>query len=350
MKSLKAGLYIALGTAFALSASTAMASDAPISGNLRIVIGSNSTGGDTYQNAAIIAAHLGEKLDMNVRVDAVGAVAGFRALKQQGKTGATIMFNHDQSYLGNLYGVKGYDDIFAEYKIGPTISINPGNAYLVPKDSPYKTVDDIIEAAGKGERVRVSVERGSASNIGFSALENAVKMKYPGAEKNLALINTGSQSDKNQALFDGQADVIHGSIQGNEQFTRLPADDQKAMRFIWITAKGETIEQMPEEGLGETTRDMMLQWTDPVTSVPQSADGDLFNFDKMFYFMYNKDIDPKIVAYFDEAMTEIFEEGKIQSDFKRSFFIPSFRASPEAEKFLVNKKDDYAEILSAIQK
>ena len=67
------------------------------------------------------------------------------------------MIFHDQSYLGYLYGVSGYEDIFAKYIVGPTVAINPGNAYLVPKKSPYKNVDDVIEACGKGTRVRVVV-------------------------------------------------------------------------------------------------------------------------------------------------------------------------------------------------
>lgn len=34
------------------------------------------------------------------------------------------MIFHDQAYLGFLYGVKGYFDIFEKYKIGPAIAIN----------------------------------------------------------------------------------------------------------------------------------------------------------------------------------------------------------------------------------
>ena len=40
------------------------------------------------------------------------------------------------AYLGHLYKVRGYSDIFTDYKVGPTVAINPGDAFLVPAASP----------------------------------------------------------------------------------------------------------------------------------------------------------------------------------------------------------------------
>lgn len=90
-----------------------------------------------------------------MKVDAVGASAAFKALERDAR-GTTLMVFHDQSYLEHLYGVTGYDDPFASYKIGPTVAINPGNAYLVATKPPHQTMDDIFTAAD-GERVRVAV-------------------------------------------------------------------------------------------------------------------------------------------------------------------------------------------------
>lgn len=52
-------------------------------------------------------------------------------------------------------------------------------------------------------------------------------------------------------MRDDRADVIDGSIQANEQFTQLPQDDRKCMRFVWITARRGPLEQAPEAGMGE---------------------------------------------------------------------------------------------------
>ncbi len=319
-----------------------------ISGNLRIVIGSSSTGGDTYQNSILVANELAKKLDINVKVDATGVSGAFRALEQAGNSPNTLMIFHDQSYLGYLYGVKGYDNPFANYIVGPTIAINPGNAYLVPKKSPYKTIQDIIEACGKGTKVRVAIQPGGVSEIGYSGLKNAVKLKYPGKETNLVAVNTGSQSAKDQLLFDGQADLINGSVQANEQYTRLPADDQKAMRFVWLTARNQTIAQANPEGMGGTTREQLLQFVEPVAKVPFDGKSD-FVFDKEFFFLYNKNMDPKVVAYLDKALAEIFAEGNIEKAQKKSFFIPDFKPSGEAQAYLKEKADRIKKILDAIK-
>ncbi|MBB3143353.1 ABC transporter substrate-binding protein [Halomonas organivorans] len=345
-------IYKTLGTSvlmagMAFGSTAALAADGPLRGNVRVVIGSTSTGGDTYQNSNIVVDALAEHLDLNMKVDAVGASSAFRFLDRDPR-GNTLMIFHDQSYLGYLYGVEGYEDIFDKYTIGPTIAINPGNAYLVPKDSPYQTLDDVIEAVGNGEEVRVAIQPGGVSEIGFSALKNAIAIEHPGMEDNLVAVNTGSQADKNQQLFDDQADMINGTVQANEQYTRLPEDDQKAMRFLWLTARNSTIEQAPEDGLGKTTREQLLQYVEPNVSVPM-GNGDDFTFDKEFFFLYNKDMDPAIVDQIDQALTEIYAEGEIQETQKNSFFIPNFKPSEEAAEYLETKMSVYEDIITNIQ-
>ncbi len=342
-KTLGASVLMA-GMAFGSAA--AMAADGPLRGNVRVVIGSTSTGGDTYQNSSIVVDALSEKLDLNMKVDAVGASSAFRFLDRDPR-GNTLMIFHDQSYLGYLYGVEGYDNIFDKYTIGPTVAINPGNAYLVPKDSPYENLDQIIAAVGDGEEVRVAIQPGGVSEIGFSALKNAVAIEHPGMEDNLVAVNTGSQADKNQQLFDDQADLINGTVQANEQYTRLPEDDQKAMRFVWLTARQSTIAQAPEEGLGQTSREQLLEYVEPKVTVTMGDEN--FTFDKEFFFLYNKDMDPAIVDQIDAALTEIYAEGEIQEVQKNSFFIPNFKPSDEAAEYLENKMSVYEDIIENIQ-
>ncbi|PLW77810.1 ABC transporter substrate-binding protein [Cohaesibacter celericrescens] len=347
MKLLKSGFAVAMCAFIGFAATHANAAEPKLSGNLRVVIGSKSTGGDTYQNSAIVAQALAKKLDINVKVDAVGSTAAFKALRRM-SDGNTIMIFHDQSYLGNLYGRKGYFNIFDEFTVGPTVAINPGNAYLVPKNSPYQTLEDIIEACSKDTKVRVAIQPGGVSEIGFSALKNAIKIRFPGKEGNLVAVNTGSQSDKNQLLFDGQADLIQGSVQANEQYTQLPADDQKAMRFVWLTAREETIKQTKAEGMGATTQAQLLEYVAPKVSVTLDGKND-FTFDKEFFILYNKKMDPALVDYFDTALGEIYAEGKIQETQKNSFFIPNFKPAAEAAAYLQEKNDKYAVIIEAIK-
>ena len=334
---LSAFILMPMGSAFA----------AKFPKNLRIVIGSKSTGGDTYQNSAIVAEALAEKLGINVKVDAVGATAAFNTLKRV-SNGSTIMIFHDQSYLGYLYGRKGYENPFEQYIIGPTVAINPGNAYLVAKNSPYKNVEELMKACAGGKDIRVAIQPGGVSEIGYSAMKNAIRIQNPGKESCLVAVNRGSQSDKNQAMFDGLADLINGSVQANEQYTRLPADDQKAMSFVWLTARSATLDQANPEGMGETSREQLLKYADPNVSVTQDGKKN-FTFDKEFFFLFNKDMDKELIAELDEALTEIFAAGKIQQTQKKSFFIPNFKPSAEAQTYLKDKMDQYETIIKAIQ-
>jgi len=314
--------------------------------NLRVVIGSKSTGGDTYQNSAIVAEALAEKLGINVKVDAVGSTAAFKTIDRV-SNGSVIMIFHDQAYLGYLYGQKGYADPFENYIIGPTIAINPGNAYLVSKSSPYKDIDELMKACAGGTDIRVAIQPGGVSEIGYSAMKNAIRIQYPGKEGCMVAVNRGSQSDKNQAMFDGLADLINGSVQANEQYTRLPADDQKAMRFVWLTARSTTLDQANPEGMGETSREQLLQYADPNVSVTQDGKKN-FTFDKEFFFLFNKDMDKDLIAELDQALTEIYAEGKIQQIQKKSFFIPNFKPSAEAQAYLKDKMDQYEKIIKAL--
>lgn len=338
-----------LAGAVAAAPAIAFAADNPIRGNIRIVIGSKSTGGDTYQASSIIAEALANKIDANIKVDAVGFSAGYQALERV-PTGNTLMIFHDQAYLGNLYGKKGYQDPFKKWNIGPSFATNPGNGYLVAKDAPYQSMDEILNAAGSGKTVRVAIQPGGVSEIGFTAMKNAVRLAYPGQEDNLVALNTGSQSDKNQAMFDGLADVINGSVQANEQYTRLPADDQKAMNFVWLTAKASTLAKANPEGMGQTSRDQLMEYASGLgVKVPMDAEND-FTFDKEFYFLYNKRMSAQTVEFLDNALAEVFADGDVQETLKKSFFIPNFRKSADSQKHFKAKRDSYANIIESLQK
>lgn len=346
MMFVRRALMAAVGAA-ALVAYPVMAVAQDLPRNVRMVIGSTSTGGDTYQNASLVAEALSAHLEINVKVDPVGTSEGLKAIARD-ERGTTIMLHHDQVYLSHLYGVPGNDDPFENYSIGPTVAINPGDAFLVPANSPYKTMEDVFKAAEAGKQVRVAIQPGGVSEIGFTAMRNAARTRAPGSEKNFVPVNTGSQADKNQAMWDGLADVINGSIQANEQFTQLSSDDAKAMRFIWITARPETLSQAPEKGMGNTTRDEFLQFASPATSVTLDGEKD-FAFDKEFFLIYNKEMDPTQIAAIDKALAEIYEKGDLGKRQKDSFFIPNYLPQSDAQAHLSEKSRTIGEIIEELK-
>jgi tripartite-type tricarboxylate transporter receptor subunit TctC len=346
MMKLTRRLILAVAAVSALSAPlTAFAQDLPR--NIRMVIGSTSTGGDTYQNSAIVAEALSEHLGINIKVDPVGTSEGLKAIARDAR-GTTIMLHHDQIYLSHLYGVPGNDDPFANYAIGPTVAINPGDAFLVPANSPYKTMEDILKAAQAGTQIRVAIQPGGVSEIGFTAMRNAARVRSPGSETNIVAVNTGSQADKNQAMWDGLADVINGSIQANEQFTQLPEGDAKGMRFVWITARPETLAQAPAQGMGNTSRDAMLQYASPATSVTLDGSKD-FAFDKEFFLLYNKEMDPALMGAIDKALGEVYAKGDIQKRQAAAFFIPNYLPQSDALAHLSAKRDTISGIIDQLK-
>lgn len=328
--------------------SSAGLAKSPIAGDIRIVIGSSSTGGDTYQSSAIVAKALEEKLGVKVTVDAAGITKAFATIDETGADGKTLMIFHDHAYLGYLYGINGLKDLVTNYRIGPLLAINPGNAYLVPKSTPYWSIHDVIDACGMGHKVRVAIQPGGTSEIGYTALKHAVKVKYPGQEKNLVRVVSGSQAEKDKTLFDGEADLINGSIQANAKYATLPVYDRKAMRFVWLTARMETMEQANPEGFGKITRAELLEHMEPYSWVPYDRKTN-FTFDKEFFFIYNKNIRNDIVSYLDKVLAEIYGEGKIQDVQKKSFFIPNFKPSGESAVYLEKKRDYMAGIIKGLQ-
>jgi hypothetical protein len=196
--------------------------------------------------------------------------------------------------------------------------------------------------------VKVAIQPGGVSEIGYSAAKNAVKMQYPGMEENLVAVHTGSQSDKNQLLFDGQVDVIHSSIQANEQFAQLDGEDQKAMKFIWLTARVETIKQANEAGYGSMSIGDMLRYVSPQVSVPMTETED-FTFDKEFFMLFNKDMDQDLVKLYNDAAAEVFADQALVDQLKDAFFIPNFKEVDQAQAYLADKIAAYDAIISSLK-
>lgn len=316
-------------------------------GNIRMVIGSSSTGGDTYLASSIMAKELERELKTSIKVDAVGAIEAFKLL-QNSRDGHTIMVFHDQSYLGHIYQHNGYPDIFKEFIVGSTFAINPGNAYLVPKKSKIKSFGDVLAKLKNRERVRVAIQSGGVSEIGFSAMKNAAKLEHLGMEKYLVTLKTGSQSDLNQQLFDGQADIIYGSVQANEAYTHLPETDPKAMRFLWLTASKEAMMNTRVQGYGKTTRMQLLEKVTPNVQVPLDASQN-FVFDKEFFFLFNRHTDPKIIQLYESKIAQVFEGGSIQQILSASFFSPNHRSFKASAAYLKKKSESIRTLLSDIQ-
>lgn len=315
--------------------------------NIRVVIGSTSTGGDTYAMSAAVAKELENVLGKNVKVDPTGTAGAYEAISQS-SDGSTIMIFHDGAYFGKLFEVDGYPDIFTdEITIGPTLGFNPGNAYTVSKDYKYNSVQEVIDAVVGGETVRFAIQPGSASEIGYHAMRYNIK-EAGGDPELLVAVPSGAQSDKNEKLFQGLADIIHSSVQAAAQFTALEEDDQQAQKFLWITADSEILSETNEEGYEGVTRDDMLEYAYP-NVVLKTPSGEDFTYSKTFFTMYNGDMSQEIVDLYDDAMAEVFANEAFIEDLKNQFFVPYYNPSSEAEVILEDLNTQYGELINSMK-
>lgn len=293
---------------------------------IRVLIGSSSTGGDSYQNADIISRYLATELGANTKVDAIDVKQAFDELSKAKSDGSTIMVFHDQSYLGVEYGSINDKYALENWKIGPTLAINPGDAFLTKHDAPYNT---LVEAAdwlkdNTDETITVAIQAGGVSQIGFDAFYNWVKETYDASVLDRVKVYvTGSQGDKNQALWDGNADIIHGSVIANEEYTKDGVDSLIKMKFVGLTGKER------QEGIETPT----------FAEQGIMVGGKPFVFDKEFFVLFPKDIDTTFEAKFNKAVENIVNAGDYEKELKNQRFVLNYRPAAEAEKHLLEKSD-----------
>ncbi|WP_158734554.1 tripartite tricarboxylate transporter substrate-binding protein [Alteribacillus sp. YIM 98480] len=299
---------------------------------IRVLIGSSSTGGDTYQNADAVSRYTEEVLDTNMKVDAVGALRAFDELGKAKDDGSTIMFFHDMAYLGVEYGSFDEKDELDNWTIGPMVSINPGNAFLTSADAPYDTMAESAEwlEENPDETITVAVEAGGVSEVTFDAYYLWVEQEF-GTEisDRIHAYVTGSQEDKDQALWDGNADIIHGSIGANNQYTEDGVEDKIKMKFLGVSAservEGFDVPTFNEQGI--------------------TVDGEEFVFDKEFFFLMPKDVDSNFAAALDNAVAEVVENPDYEEDLNTNTYIVNHRPAEEAEEYLLEKRDKIRSVI-----
>lgn len=299
---------------------------------VRVVIGSTSTGGDTYQNADAISRFLEEPLGTNMKVDAVGANRAFDELATAKNDGSTVLFFHDMAYLSVEYGTLDEKYSLENWANGPIVSINPGNVFLASADAPYNTMAESAEwlKNNPGETITVAIEAGGVSEISFDGYYLWVKEQY-GTEVSdrIKVYVTGSQSDKDQALWDSNADIIHGAIASNVQYTEDGVDDQIKMKFLGVTApervEGYDIPTFAEQGIKVNGKD--------------------FTFAKEYFFLLPKDVDADFLEKLDKAASEIAKDPKYAEDLGVNSYYVNYVPAAEAEAYLIEKRDTLKSII-----
>lgn len=332
-KTLLIALLCALsfGMVFANGASEGGAAPTFAGKNVRVVIGSTSTSGDSYLIADTTTRYLAKYLNCNMKVDAVGAAAALDAMQTSKPDGNTIMMFHDMTYLGVSFGA--YDKMYAleNMVVGPQAAQNPIAAWASKKDAPYNSLKEIPEYLKKNPKaiVRMACEAGGVSHVGFITYYEWVKATYgQDIASRIVVVIGGSTSDKCQKLWDGNCDVIFADYTSLLQYTQT--DDKKiAMKFQGLLDNMEGVDVPSYKDLGIT------------------VNGKPFSFAKDFLVYLPKDFPAALLSELDEGMKKTCADPQYIADLAKMSYRPAYKPSAEAKEFIYGKRASLDSLIKA---
>lgn len=264
---------------------------------VRVVIGSTSTGGDSYMIADMVTRYLSEEMGFNGKVDAVGNAAALDAITKADGDGTTIMMFHDMAYLSVLFGTVGEEYALENLTVGPQIGSNPGGCFGSNAAAPYNSLKEAAEylAATPDATVRVNIEAGSASHLCFGVFYMWAKETYgEDVASRIKAIVGGTTDEKKQRLWDGNTDIIYADVSSLVEFTKEGVDAQLATKIFDTCGVVEGYSSMADAGM--------------------TFNGDVFSFNKDFFMYFPKDMDEGILAEINEAMMKVAANPEFQAE------------------------------------
>ena len=301
--------------------------------NVRVVIGSTSTSGDSYMIADLVTRYLSKEMGFNGKVDAVGNAAALDTIATSKGDGKTVMMFHDMTYLSVLFGSVDEKYALENMTVGPRIGQNPGGCFGAAADAEYSSLPEITEylKANPDATLSFNVEAGATSQLCFSAYYLDVQSKE-GDEvaSRIKAIVGGTTAEKLQRLWDRNADVIYGDTSAFEQYTADGVDAQLKMTMFDSCGEvnGLDIKSMADDGI--------------------EFDGEPFDFAKDFAMYFPADMDESVLAEYETAMKKVTEDPDFQADMAKLYYntLSADEVSVEASKqFIYDKRDMCAKLI-----
>lgn len=299
---------------------------------VRIVIGSTAVSGDSYMLSDIVNRYLQKYLGCNSKIDPVGANEAFATIQTAAPDGLTFMIFHDMTYLGVLFGSYGKEYALENMTVGPRVGQNPGSCFAAKANAPYNDMKEMADwlKANPDKTVRVSVELGSVSNLGFVIYYVWLKDTYGEDVANrMRFVVGGSTDTKLQQIWDGNADVIFGDYSSFLQYTAAGVDEQLALKYVGIMDKIPGRDDLPVYG------DMGI-----------TLGGKPLYFSKDFLIYLPKGVAPEVLAELDEAVAKMQADPQFQADMAKMTYAGKTLSSAEAKTFIFDKRDSIEKVLA----
>ena len=325
----------------AATTETASADDGYVSGesslkgqNVRVVIGSTSTSGDSYMVADIVTRYLAEEMGFNGKVDAIGNAAALDEIANAKGDGKTVMMFHDMTFMSVLFGAVDEKYSLENMTVGPRIGQNPGACFGAAAESPYASLSEITQYLkdNPDETVAFNIEAGGTSHIAFSAYYLDVLDKEGEAvASRIKAIVGGTTAEKLQRLWDRNADVIYGDTSAFEQYTQDGVDAQLKMTMFGSgsTVNGVEITSMADEGV--------------------EFNGKPFDFAKDFAMYFPKDMNASVLAEYEAAMKRVTENPEFQAEMAKLYYSTLSAdevAVAASQQFIYDKREMCKELIA----
>lgn len=303
--------------------------------NVRVVIGSTSTSGDSYMIADLVTRYLSKEMGFNGKVDAIGNAAALDEMQNAKGDGKTVMMFHDMTFLSVLFG--SVDEMYSleNMTVGPRIGQNPGACFGAAAEDNWNNLSDVTKYLqdNPDATVSVNIESGATSHLAFVAYYLYVKETY-GEEvsSRIKAIVGGTTAEKLQRLWDRNADVIYGDTSAFAQYTAEGVEDQLKMAMFGSCGEvtGVEIDSMAKDGV--------------------TFQGKPFEFAKDFCMYFPKDMDAAVLAEYEAAMKKVTENPDFQADMAKLFYNPltADEVGVEASKeFIYNKREMCKDLINA---
>ena len=299
--------------------------------NVRVVIGSTSTSGDSYLIASTVCRYLADAVGANMKVDGLKSGEDFYALATDKGQGDVIEIFHDMFYLSTPFGAQGPEYALENFTIGPRVAQNPTSCWATRKSAPYTTLVEAAEwlKANPNEVVRYSCESGGVSHCAFIVYWNWVNETYgPSVSSRMKVVIGGSTDKKLQQIWDNNTDIIFADVKSLLQYTQT--DDPKlALKFSGTldNMDGVDVPSYADQGI--------------------TLNGEPFRFSKDFVIYLPKNIDKNIVAELEEAVKKINADPNLQADLaKMNYRTGDFLTVAETAAFIQNKYNGLANLIA----
>lgn len=298
---------------------------------IRVVLGSTSVTGDTYLVSDVACRMVNDKYGCNLHIDPIGAS---RALEEvvTVKDEETIMMFHDSTYLGVLFGAYDEDEYKLEnMTVGVTYGFNPGDCFAASASAPYTTIAEMGEwmSQNPDETVRLAVEAGGVSELGFDAIYLWLEETY-GADvaANLKVFPSGDTAVKLQALWDGNVQGIYAAATAVQEYTLDGVDAQLKVNIIGLmgdSIEGQDWPTFAEQGIA-------------IAGTP-------FNFTKEYTAFYGSDVSPEFIAALDAAFEDVCTSQEYLDAVAALGYSGQYMSSADSNAHFYAKRDEMKAVI-----